>query len=79
MTLPFPVPAAPDAIVIHETLLAAVHAHVLVVETVADPVPSLAETLSLVGEIEYVQAGGGGAGGAGGAGVGGAGGGVLAT
>jgi hypothetical protein len=52
-TLPFPVPIAAEATVIHGTLLAAVHAHVLlVVDTLTVPLPSLTATLSLVGEIE---------------------------
>jgi len=60
--------------VIHATLLAAVHRHVLVVDTLTDPAPSLASTLSPSGEIEYVHAGSGG--GVGGPGAGGGGGGV---
>jgi hypothetical protein len=47
------VPIAAEATVIHGTLLAAVHAHVLlVVDTLTVPLPSLTATLSLVGEIE---------------------------
>jgi hypothetical protein len=38
VTVPLPVPLAPDVIVIHDTLLTAVHVHGLVVETVTVPV-----------------------------------------
>jgi hypothetical protein len=51
-------------------LLDAVHLQALVVDTVTDPAPSLPNTLSLVGEIEYVHAGGGDGGGGDGGGVG---------
>ena len=51
-TLPFPVPDAPELIVIQEALLDAVHAHALVVDTSTFPVPPGAETLSLRGEME---------------------------
>jgi hypothetical protein len=42
VTVPLPVPAAPDVIVIHDALLVAVHAHpdVVVMETVAVPPPA---------------------------------------
>jgi hypothetical protein len=51
-TLPFPVPVAPDVIVIHEALLSAVHGHVLIVDTPTVPVPSPTGTLSPDDEIE---------------------------
>ena len=53
MTVPLPVPLAPDVTVIHESLLDAVHVQVLLVDTVTDPVPAGASTRSLFGEIEY--------------------------
>jgi hypothetical protein len=59
--------------VIHVALVTAVHVHVLVVETLTSPVPSLGPTKSDVRDSEYVHAGGGG--GVGGGGVGGGGGG----
>jgi hypothetical protein len=51
-TVPSPVPDAPEVIVIHDTLLVAVHVHPLVVSTFTLPVSSRAGTLSLVREIE---------------------------
>ena len=51
-TVPFPVPDEADAMVIHGTLLTAVHWHELVVETVTEPAPSLGPTPSVSGEIE---------------------------
>jgi len=77
-TVPFPVPEEPEAMVIHETLLAAVHRHVLVVDTVTEPAPSLGGAPSISGEIEYVHAGGAGGVGDGGAGAGGTGAGLDA-
>ena len=53
--LPLPVPLAPDVTVIHESLLAAVHVHVLLVDTLIVPPPAAAETLKLFSEIEYEQ------------------------
>ena len=51
-TLPFPVPDAPELIVIQEALLDAVHAHALVADTSTFPVSPTAGTLSLRGEME---------------------------
>jgi hypothetical protein len=55
VTVPLPVPLAPDVTVIHDASLAAVHAHVLLVVTLVDAVPAAALTLTLFGEIEYEQ------------------------
>ena len=44
-TEPGPVPLAPDVTVIHEAFEAAVHAQVLAVVTVAEPLPPFALTL----------------------------------
>lgn len=51
--VPLPIPLAPDVTVIHESLLTAVHMHVLLVETLIVPPPAAAETLKLFSEIEY--------------------------
>lgn len=65
-TLPLPVPDALPRIVIHDALLAAVHAQPLGVETVTSPVSPSPGALALAGEIEYEhEAGGGGDGGCG--------------
>jgi hypothetical protein len=50
-TEPFPVPLAPDVMVIHETLLLAVHAQPLAVVTLTEPEPPAAGTVWLVGEM----------------------------
>jgi hypothetical protein len=50
--VPFPVPLLPDVIVIHDTLLEAVHEHPAWVVTDTLPVPPEAPKLALVGEIE---------------------------
>jgi hypothetical protein len=57
-TAPFPVPAAPDVTESQGALLTAVHAHAAVAVTFTVPVPAAAPGLWLVGEIEYVHAGG---------------------
>jgi hypothetical protein len=57
-TDPFPVPLAPDVIVIHGAPLVAVHVHVLPVVTATVPDPPSATKFWLVGEIEYVHGGG---------------------
>ena len=54
-TVPEPVPLAPDVIVIHDTLLDAVHAHPLVVVTVAVPVVALADADAALGVVVYVH------------------------
>ena len=56
--VPFPVPAAPDVTESQVALLTAVHAHAAVVVTFSVPVPAAAPAFWLVGEIEYVHAGG---------------------
>ena len=50
MTVPFPVPLAPDVTVIHDTLLTAVHAQPLPAVTVTLPDPPLDPTFCDVGE-----------------------------
>jgi hypothetical protein len=55
VTVPSPVPLAPDVTVIHDALLDAVHVHVLLVDTLMLPVPACASTFALLGEIEYEQ------------------------
>ena len=56
VTEPFPLPVAPDAIAIHETLPAAVQLQPALVETAMGvPVPAPAAMDWLVGAIEYVQ------------------------
>jgi hypothetical protein len=55
VTGPLPVPLAPPVIVIHVTLLLAVHAHVEVVVTVVDPVAPAAAAVRLDGEMLYEQ------------------------
>ena len=54
-TTPLPEPLAPELIVIQESLLAAVHAHPVVVVTLTLPVPPGAAKLWLVGLIENEQ------------------------
>jgi len=73
VTLPLPVPLAPAVIVIHESLLLAVHAHPLDVDTLIVSVPPDLSIFVVLGEIEYEHDGGGGGG------AGGAGGGVAAA
>ena len=69
----------PDSTVSHPALLDAVHVQVgRFVVTLTLPAPSFAVVFSLVGEIPYVQTGGGGVGGDGGGGGGGGGCGLLA-
>jgi hypothetical protein len=51
--VPLPVPLAPDVTLIHESLLWAVHVHVLLVDTETLPVPARHSTRRLFGEIEY--------------------------
>lgn len=51
-----PLPLAPAVIVIHVTLLLAVHAHPATVVTEIDPVPPADPNEALVGEIVKVQA-----------------------
>ena len=53
MTVPLPVPLAPDVTVIQDALLDAIHVHALLVDTVTVPVPAGASTFWLFGEIEY--------------------------
>jgi hypothetical protein len=55
VTEPLPVPLAPEVTAIHDTSLAAVHEHALLVVTLVDPVPAEALTLTSSGEIEYEQ------------------------
>jgi hypothetical protein len=55
VTVPSSVPLAPAVTVIHATLLAAVHAQLLVVLTSTLRVPPLAPMSCLFGEIEYEQ------------------------
>ena len=50
MTVPFPVPLAPDVTVIHDTLLTAVHAQPLPAVTVTLADPPLDPTFCDVGE-----------------------------
>jgi hypothetical protein len=68
--VPLPV-LVPDSTVSHQDVVEAVQAQPGVVNTRTLPTPSLKRTLSLVGEIEYVQRGGAGGGGAGESGGGG--------
>lgn len=57
--MPLPLPDAPDAIVIHEALLTAVHEQVEAdAVTVIVPVPPLASKAADVGEIVTVHGGG---------------------
>ena len=56
MTVPFPVPLFPDVIVIHGSLLVAVHVQVLADEvTVTLPEPPVESNDWLVGEMAKVQ------------------------
>ena len=50
-TVPEPVPLVPEVIVIHDAALDAVHAHPLVVVTLAVPVVALAETEVALGVV----------------------------
>ena len=52
-TLPLPVPLAPEVIVIHELLLAAVQGQPDVVETVVELLPPPSAMLRTVGETAY--------------------------
>jgi len=54
-TEPLPAPDAPDVIVNHEALLAAVHAHPVTAETLTLPVEAWAFTEMLVGEIDELH------------------------
>ena len=56
MTVPLPVPLAPDVIVIHDALLTAVHPQPLLAVTATLPDPPLDPKLCNVGDAEYVQA-----------------------
>jgi hypothetical protein len=80
-TVLLPLPDAPDVMVIHDALLAAVHAQALVVETPTSPVSPSAGAPALGAEIEYEHetGGGDGGGGEGGGGDGGVGGLLLAA
>lgn len=56
VTDPFPVPAAPDVIVIHESVVAAVHVQVLPAETeMVGPFPPFGPTEYVDGLIEYAH------------------------
>ena len=55
LTVPSPVPLAPDVIVIHGSLLTAVHEQLAVVLTATLPLPPAAGRFCLFGEIEYEQ------------------------
>jgi hypothetical protein len=59
VTVPLPVPLAPDVTLIHEVLLDAVHEQVLAVETLIDAVPLPRPSRRLVGETEYEHEAGG--------------------
>jgi hypothetical protein len=54
-TVPLPLPEAPEEIVIHDTLLDAVHAHDAPAVTPTEPDPPAAENVCDVGEIAYEQ------------------------
>jgi len=54
-TVPLPVPLAPEVMVIHASLLAAVHVQPLAVDTLTVPTLELPGAFCLVGAIEYVQ------------------------
>lgn len=56
MIVPLPDPFAPDEIVSHPALLAAIHEHPVGAETVTDPVPPEAFTDRDVGVSVTVQA-----------------------
>jgi hypothetical protein len=74
VTVPLPVPLAPEVTVIHEVLLDAAQEQVLLVETLIDAVEPPRPSRKLVGETEYEHdAGGCGGGGDGGCGDGGCG------
>lgn len=60
-TVPLPVPAAPEVIVIHDAVGTAVHAHPLAVVTVKLPEPPAAGTVAPCGFSVYVQLGSGAA------------------
>ena len=55
MTEPFPLPVAPALIVIHESLVAAVHAHPVDGVTAIVPVPAAAVRLADAGEMVGVH------------------------
>ena len=55
LTAPFPLPLAPEAIVIQPALLAAVHPQPLVALTPTLPVPPLDVKEALGADSEYVQ------------------------
>jgi hypothetical protein len=54
-TAPMPVPLAPDMMVIHELLLVAVHAQLLLVTTATEPPPPLSLNDWLVGAMAKVH------------------------
>ena len=56
-TVPLPLPLVPDDILIQPSSLRAVHAHPDPADTVTVPLPPAADTVRLVGLIEYVQTG----------------------
>jgi hypothetical protein len=61
-TDPFPLPLAPEVTLIHDALLAAVHPHPLLVDTLTGlPAPAGASSDWLVGLIEYTHEAAGGA------------------
>lgn len=60
-TVPLPVPAAPDVMVIQVVVVVAVHAQPVLAVTATELGPPAAAMDVLVGLIEYVHAGGGGA------------------
>jgi hypothetical protein len=62
-TAPLPLPLAPFVIVIHDAFDDAVHAQPLPLVTATVPLPPVASTDWVVGEIEKVHCGGGGGGG----------------
>jgi hypothetical protein len=55
-TVPFPVPVAPDVMVIQAALLLAAHMQPVAVATFTVPEPPLSEMCWLVGEMPYEQA-----------------------
>ena len=58
VTVPGPLPLAPDAITAHDAGLAAVHAQPLAVDTVKDTEPAARDVVRLVGETLNVHGAG---------------------
>jgi hypothetical protein len=57
LTVPLPVPLAPDVIVIQPALLVAVQAHPLAAVTLTEPLPPLAGIAAVAGNMLKLQHG----------------------